>query len=51
MDLSNFDGGMPSFTFIEVNLAELMASYRREAMNLTKANVSVRVRTDLSPLR
>jgi len=49
MDLSNFDGGMPSFTFIEVNLAELMASYRREAMNLTKANVSVRVRTDLSP--
>jgi K+-sensing histidine kinase KdpD len=49
MDLSNFDGGMPSFTFIEVNLAELMASYRREAMNLTKANVSLRVRTDLSP--
>lgn len=49
MDLSNFDGGMPSFTFIEVNLAELMASYRREAMNLMKANVSVRVRTDLSP--
>ncbi|SEM46524.1 Signal transduction histidine kinase [Prevotella sp. ne3005] len=49
MDLSGFDGGMPSFTFIEVNLAELMASYRREAMNLTKANVSIRVRTDLSP--
>jgi K+-sensing histidine kinase KdpD len=49
MDLSGFEGGMPSFTFIEVNLAELMASYRREAMNLTKANVSIRVRTDLSP--
>ena len=49
MDLSGFDGGMPSFTFIEVNLAELMAAYRREAMNLTKANVSLRVRTDLSP--
>ena len=49
MDLSGFEGGMPSFTFIEVNLAELMASYRREAMNLTKANVSLRVRTDLSP--
>lgn len=49
MDLSGFDGGMPSFTFVEVNLAELMASYRREAMNLTKANVSIRVRTDLSP--
>ena len=49
MDLSGFEGGMPSFTFVEVNLAELMASYRREAMNLTKANVSLRVRTDLSP--
>lgn len=49
MDLSGFEGGMPSFTFVEVNLAELMASYRREAMNLTKANVSIRVRTDLSP--
>ena len=49
MDLSNFDGGMPSFTFIEVNLAELMASYRREAMNLTRSDVSIRVRTDLSP--
>lgn len=49
MDLSDFEGGMPSFTFIEVNLAELMASYRREAMKLTKSNVSVRVRTDLSP--
>jgi signal transduction histidine kinase len=49
MDLSGFDGGMPSFTFIEVNLAELMASYRREAMNLTRSDVSIRVRTDLSP--
>ena len=34
MDLSNFDGG---------------ASYRREAMNLTRSDVSIRVRTDLSP--
>ena len=49
MDLSGFDGGMPSFTFVEVNLAELMASYRREAMNLTRSDVSIRVRTDLSP--
>ena len=49
MDLSGFEGGMPSFTFIEVNLAELMASYRREAMNLTRSDVSIRVRTDLSP--
>jgi len=49
MELSSFEGGMPAFTFIEVNLAELMASYRREALNLTRSNVSVRVRTDLSP--
>ena len=39
----------PAFTFIEVNLAELMASYRREAMVVTKPDVNVRVRTDLSP--
>ena len=49
LELSSFEGGMPSFTFIEVNLAELMASYRRETLNLTKPEVSVRVRTDLSP--
>ena len=49
MDLSSFEGGMPAFTFIEVNLAELMASYRREALTITKPEVSVRVKTDLSP--
>ena len=49
MDLSSFEGGMLAFTYIEVNLAELMASYRREALNFTKPDVSVRVRTDLSP--
>ena len=36
MDLSSFEGGMLAFTYIEVNLAELMASYRREALNFTK---------------
>ena len=30
-------------------MAELMASYRREAMVVTKPDVNVRVRTDLSP--
>jgi K+-sensing histidine kinase KdpD len=48
-DLSSFEGGMPFFTLIQVNLAELMASYRREAMNFTKPEVVVRVKTDLSP--
>jgi K+-sensing histidine kinase KdpD len=32
-----------------VNLSELMASYRRETMNITKPDVIVRVTTDLSP--
>lgn len=49
LELSNYEGSMPLFTLIEVNLAELMASYRREAMNVTKFGVSIRVRTDLSP--
>lgn len=49
LELSSYEGSMPSFTLIEVNLAELMASYRREALVVTKPDVSVRVRTDLSP--
>jgi K+-sensing histidine kinase KdpD len=48
-EMSKFEGITPSFTFIEVNLSELMGSYRREAMNYTKPDVSVRVTTDLSP--
>ncbi len=48
-EMSKFEGITPSFTFIEVNLSELMASYRREAMNYTKPDVAVRVSTDLSP--
>ena len=48
-EMSKFEGITPSFTFIEVNLSELMASYRREAMNYTKPDISVRVTTDLSP--
>ena len=48
-EMSKFEGVNPSFTFIEVNLSELMASYRREAMNYTKPEVNVRVTTDLSP--
>lgn len=48
-NMSKFEGITPSFTFIEVNLTELMASYRRETMNITKPDVTVRVSTDLSP--
>jgi K+-sensing histidine kinase KdpD len=49
LELSKFEGITPSFTFIDVNLTELMASYRREALTFTKPDVSVRVSTDLSP--
>ena len=48
-EMSKFEGINPSFTFIEVNVSELMASYLREAMNFTKPDVAVRVTTDLSP--
>ena len=48
-EMSKFEGVTPSFTFIEVNLIELMASYRREALNYTKPDVNVRVTTELSP--
>lgn len=48
-EMSKFEGITPSFTFIEVNLTELMASYRREALNYTNPDVAVRVTSDLSP--
>ena len=48
-ELSNYDASMPSLTLIEVNVAELMASYRREALMATKPDVGVQIRTDLSP--
>ena len=40
---------MLTFSMIEVNLAELMASYRREVLRDTAPNVTVRIRTKLSP--
>jgi len=49
VELSKFQGTNPSFTFIEVNLSELMASYRREALNYTKPDVAIHVTTPLSP--
>ena len=49
LELSSFDSNMATFTLIEVNLAELMASYRREAQRDASANVHVVVRSPLSP--
>lgn len=48
-EMSKFEGNNPLFTYIEVNLSELMASYQREAMHHTKPDVKVRISTDLSP--
>ena len=49
LELSSFESGMQHFTLIEVNLAELMASYRREAQRDVTPDVSVVVRSTLSP--
>lgn len=49
LELSSFEGSMATFTLIEVNLAELMASYRREAQRDAGAEVTVVVRSPLSP--
>ena len=49
LELSSFESGVQTFTLIEVNLAELMASYRREAQRDASPNVSVFVRSKLSP--
>ena len=49
LELSSFDSNMATFTLIEVNLAELIASYRREAQRDAGAEVKVVVRSPLSP--
>ena len=49
LELSNYETNMPTFSMIEVNMAELMASYRREALRDAYPNVSVKIRTSLSP--
>ena len=49
LELSNFESGVQTFTFIEVNLSELMASYRREAQRDAASGVTVVVRSPLSP--
>lgn len=49
LELSNYEGSIPTFSLIEVNLAELIASYRRETLLETNPNVTIRIRTQLSP--
>ena len=49
LELSNYESGVQTFTFVEVNLAELMASYRREIQRDVTPGVSVVVRSKLSP--
>lgn len=49
LELSAYETGMLTFTMIEVNLAELMASYRREALPETKPGVGIGIKTRLSP--
>ena len=49
IELSNIESNVMTFTLIEVNLAELMQSYRREAQCDAAEGVSVVVRSSLSP--
>ena len=49
IELSNIESNVMTFTLIEVNLAELMQSYRREAQRDAAEGVSVVVRSSLSP--
>ena len=48
-EMAKFEGDNATFTAVEVNVGELIASYRREALNFTKPEVTVRVTTDTSP--
>jgi len=48
-ELSNIEGNVPKLTAIEVNLIELIMSYRREILHEVNQNVLVKIRTELSP--
>ncbi len=48
-ELTNFDGAIPALSMIEVNLAELILSYRREILHETKKGVTVAIQTTMSP--
>ncbi len=48
-ELTNFDGAIPALSMIEVNVAELILSYRREILHETNKGVMVSIQTTLSP--
>ncbi len=48
-ELTNFDGAVPALSMIEVNIVELIMSYRREILHETRRETSVRIQTAMSP--
>ncbi len=48
-ELTNFEGSIPALSMIEVNLAELIMSYRREILHETQRGVTVCIRSTMSP--
>ncbi len=48
-ELTNFNGATPALSMIEVNLAELIMSYRREILHEVNRGVMVCIRTNMSP--
>ncbi len=48
-ELTDFDGAVPALSVIEVNLAELVMSYRREILHETHRGVMVGIQTTMSP--
>ncbi len=49
LELSNTQGNIPKSAKIQVNLVELIMSYRREILHEVRDNVQVYIRTELSP--
>ncbi len=49
LEISNTEGNIPHSAKIEVNLIELILSYRREVLYNVKDNVLVNVQTEMSP--
>ncbi len=48
-ELTNFDGAVPALSVIEVNIVELIMSYRREILHETKHETTVNIKTAMSP--
>ncbi len=49
LEISNTQGNIPHSTKIQVNLIELIMSYRREILHDVKEGIQVNIRTELSP--